>query len=298
MQDIPLEKLPTSSKRKIDYREFPWLMLDYVEVEEGVKLRVFKIPCKNKDSKIKILVVAGLVSHFIGWIDLDKQLSEIGTVYHIESREKSSAIHSKKDADFSLETYADDIYKITQNYNFDEYYLFGDSFGSEVAVIYLDKGYPSPKGLILISPVESFAFSGWMKALFSVAPHWLYYPLLPFLLLVLKHFRTDMKNDAGTYYLNKRNMTTSKPKRMKKCALHMFNYKSEVDYSKIKCPTYIFAASTDKMHSYQQSVNIAKKIPNSTFENLVHYHKTHSRVTSNKIRDFILDVEGKKEQKN
>lgn len=298
MRDMPLEKLPTSSKRKIDYREFPWLKLDYVEVEERVKLRVFKISCKNKDSKIKILVVAGLVSHFIGWIDLDKQLSEVGTVYHIESREKSSAIHSKRNVDFSMETYADDIYKITQYYNLDEYYLFGDSFGSEMAVTYLDKGYPTPKGLVLISPVKSFAFSGWMKKLFSVAPHWLYYPLLPFLLMVLKHFRTDMKNDAGTYYLNKRNMTTSKPKRMKKCALHMFNYKSEIDYSKIKCPTYIFAASTDKMHSYQDSVDIAEKIPDSTFENLVHYHKTHDRVTSNKIRDFILGIEGKEEKKN
>ncbi|MCG3226605.1 MAG: alpha/beta fold hydrolase [Candidatus Heimdallarchaeota archaeon] len=298
MKKVPLEKLPTSSKRKIDYREFPWLKLDYVEVEEGVILRVFKIPCKNKDSKIKILVVAGLVSHFIGWIDLDKQLSEIGTVYHIESREKSSAIHSKKDVDFSMETYADDIYKIIQHYNLDEYYLFGDSFGSEMAVTYLDKGYPTPKGLILISPVKSFAFSGWMKALFSVAPYWLYFPLLPFLLLVLKYFRTDIKNDAGTYYLNKRNMTTSRPKRMKKCALHMFSYNSDVDYSKIKCPTYIFAASTDKMHSYQDSVNIAENIPNSIFENLVFYHKTHSRVTSNKIRDFITDVEGKEEKKN
>jgi alpha-beta hydrolase superfamily lysophospholipase len=293
MKNIPLEKLPTSKKRKIDYREFPWLELDYAEVERGVELRVFKIPCKNKDSKIKILVVAGLVSHFVGWIDLDKQLSEIGTVYHIESREKSSAKHKKKNIDFSMETYADDIYKITQIYDMDEYYLFGDSFGSEMAVTYLDKGYPPPKGLILISPVESFAFSGWMKALFSIAPYWLYYPLLPFLLLVLKHFRTDMKEDAGTYYLNKRNMTTSKPKRMKKCALHMFNYKSDVDYSKIKCPTYIFAASTDKMHSYQQSVDIAEKIPNTAFEDLIHYHKTHSRETSNKIRDFILEIEKK-----
>ncbi len=297
MKNIPLEKLPTSSKRKIDYKDFPWLQLDYVEVEEGVKLRVYKIPCKNKNSKIKILVVAGLVSHFIGWIDLDKQLSEIGTVYHIESREKRSAIHSKKNIDFSMETYADDIFKITQYYNINEYYLFGDSFGSEMAVTYIDKGYPSPKGLILISPVESFAFSKWMKTLFSFAPYWLYYPLLPFLLLILKHFRTDMKNDAGTYYLNKRNMTTSKPKRMKKCALHMFNYKSDVNYSKIKCPTYIFAASTDKMHSYQQSVDIAEKIPNSIFENLVNYHKTHSRETSNKIRDFIIKVEGRN-QKN
>ena len=88
-------------------------------------------------------------------------------------------------------------------------------------------------------------------------------------------------------------MTTSKPKRMKKCALHMFNYKSDVDYSKIKCPTYIFAASTDKMHSYQQSVDIAERIPNTIFENLLHYHKTHSRETSNKIRDFIIKIEGK-----
>lgn len=293
MQDISLETIPYSKIKEIDFSIFPWLELDYIEVEEGVMLRVYKIPCKNPSSRVNIVVIAGLVSHFLGWIDLNHELSKIGTIYHVETREKNSAKFYKKNIDYSMDTYADDINKVINKYKLDKdgYYIFGDSFGSEIAIKFLDKGYTSPKGLILISPTETFAFSGWMKILFRFAPYWLYYPLLPFLLFVLKYFRTNLKSDRGTYYLNRRNMITSKPKRMKKCALHMFSYASEVDYSRIKCPTYIFAASNDKMHSYQESVDIAEKIPNSIFENLVNYHLTHNRETAAKTINFILEIE-------
>ncbi len=296
MQDQILESLPYSPVKECDLSVFPWLQLDYVEVEKGVFLRVYKIPCKNPNSRINIVVIAGLVSHFLGWIDLDNELSKIGTVYHIETREKNSAKYHKKKIDFSMGTYADDIYKIIENYNLEEegFYIFGDSFGSEIAVEFLDKGYSSPEGLILISPTKTFAFSGWMKVLFTIAPYWLYYPLLPFLLFVLKYFRTNLKTDRGTYALNKRNMTTGNPKRMKQCVLHLFKYKSKADYSEISCPTYIVAASNDKMHSFQQSVDIAEKIPNAVFEDLVNYQETHSRTTGAKIIDFILDIERKR----
>jgi len=295
MIDMILKELPLSSEMTVDFSSFTWLELDYITVEEGIFLRVFKIECKKPDSKINIVAVAGLCSNFLGWIDIDNELSNIGHIYHIETREKSSAKHNKKNVNYSMERYATDISKVVNHYNLNEegFYLFGDSFGSEVAVKYLDGGHPPPKGLILISPEASFSFSGWMKILFRILPYWLFYLFKPFLKFILKYLRTDMKNDPGSYYLNKRNIFTSNPKRMKKSALNLFYYKSDADYSLIKSPTYIIAASTDKMHTFDKSIDVAKRIPNSTFEDVIHYQETHSRETATKISKFILEVEKK-----
>ncbi len=297
MRNQLLEKLPFSNIKKIDWYILPWLEMEYVEVEEGVSLKVYKIPKQKKQSRINIVVIPGLSSHLLGWIDLNHQLSQIGDVYHIESREKFSAKYSKRKIDYSMETLARDINNVVDTYKLDEdgFYLFGDSFGSEMAAQSLKLGFHEPKGLILISPTRTFAFSGWMKVLFSIAPSWLYYPLLPFLKLVLKHFRTDMKNDSGTYYLNKRNLETGVPKRMKRCAMSLFQYNSNLDYSIITFPTYIIAASTDKMHSYEESVEIAAEIPNAIFEDVEHYHLTHGRDVAKKVREFILGIENKNE---
>ena len=152
-------------------------------------------------------------------------------------------------------------------------------------------GYIAPKGMILVSPTETFSFSGWMKVLFKFAPAWLYFPILPFLKFMLKHFRTDMKNDPGTYYLNKRNLETGIPRRMKACVLEIIDYQSDVNYSDFKFPVYILAASNDKIHSYEQSVEISKIIPNAIFENLINFQETHSRETAKKMKKFILDAE-------
>ncbi|MBY9000952.1 MAG: alpha/beta hydrolase [Candidatus Heimdallarchaeota archaeon] len=291
------DNLHLSNIKEIDYSIFTWLEIDYVKVEEGLLLRIFKIPSENKESKINVIVVPGLCSHFLGWINSDHELSKIANIYHIESREKNTAKHSKKKIDYKLETFAEDLNKVITYYNLNEqgFYLLGDSLGAEIAALYMKTSYKAPKGMILISPAETFSFSGWMKILFRFAPAWLYYPILPLLKLILKHYRTDMVNDPGTYYLNKRNLETGIPKRMKACAIELFNYKSEVDYSSFEFPVYIFAASNDKMHSYEQSEEITKRIPNVIFENVLNFQETHSRETASKMSKFILEIEkGKK----
>ncbi len=78
---------------------------------------------------------------------------------------------------------------------------------------------------------------------------------------------------------------------MKKCAMNLFYYKSDVDYSIIKCPTFIIAASTDKMHTFEKSIDVAKRIPNTIFEDVIHYQEAHSRESAAKISKFILEVE-------
>lgn len=290
MSGYNLEKLPYTKTTKIDYTSFSWLEIDEIEVEDGIYLRVFSAPCQQKETNLNIVLVVGLTSHFLGWIDVVRELSKIGNVYHIETREKPSAIHLKKKANYSMTIFAKDLKKIVEFYNLDKksFHLFGDSFGSEVVVRYLDIGGYAPKSLVLISPVETFAFSKWMKILFTYAPYLLFYPLLPFLVFVIKYFRTDIKNDKETFYLNRRNLITGNPKRMKNCALELFDYSSNVDYSKIKCNTYILAASQDKMHSYEESVKISGQISNVYFEDVIYYHKTHSREITKKIKTFIL----------
>ncbi len=288
-----IDSLQLTNINEIDYSIFPWLEIDCVEVEEGIILRIYRILSEHKSSKINVIVVPGLCSHFIGWLSSDHELSKIANIYHIETREKKTAKHSKKIVDYSFDVFVKDLNVIIEHYNLnkDGFYIFGDSFGAEIGALYLKTGYETPKGMILISPAETFSFSGWMKILFRFAPAFLYYPILPFLKCMLKHFRTDMKNDPGTYYLNKRNLETGIPKRMKACALELFDYKSDVNYSDFKFPVYIFAASNDKMHSYEQSVEISKKIPNAIFENLINFQETHSRGTAKKMKKFILDVE-------
>ncbi len=296
MDDKYLEQLPLSKIKQLDYSVISWLQTDYVEVEARIKLRVFKIPSQKPEAKINIVVVAGLCSNFLGWIDIDYQLSKIANIFHIETREKKSAIHSKRRINYSMDQYALDIKSVIKHFNLDKkgFFLFGDSFGSEVVIKYLDKKFTPPKGLILISPEQSFSFSLWMKIIFTIFPYWLFYPLIPFLKFILKYLRTDMKTDPGTYYMNSRNIVTSDPKRMKRSALGLFIYKSSADYQKITCPTFIIAASTDKMHSYEKSLEIAEKIPDTIFEDVTNYQETHNRKIARKIMEFIkkIDKEG------
>jgi len=299
MQDEIIERLPYSSVKEMDLSIFTWLKSEYIEVDEGVSIKVYMLPSKDQAAKINVVVIPGLCSHFYGWIDLDHELSKIFNVYHLESREKISAIHKKRKVDYSMITLANDLHEVVKKFGFQKngFYLFGDSFGAEIASQYMELGNPPPKGLILISPERSFRFSLWMKILFTIAPSFLYYPLLPFLKFILKNFRTDMKNDSGTYYLNKRNLETGKPRRMKKCAMSLFSYKSKIDYTKLNLPTYIIAASTDKMHSYQHSVEIAEELPDVVFEDIVYYHLTHSRKAAKKVINFILKTEKEKNEK-
>ncbi|MHA1258705.1 MAG: hypothetical protein ACTSRO_03530 [Candidatus Heimdallarchaeaceae archaeon] len=207
MKEEEIEQLPFSKIKNINFSKFSWIKVDRVRVEEGVELRVFRIPCKDSKSKINVITIAGLSSHFLGWSYTEYVLSKIANVYHIETREKSSAKYFKRDVIFSMEKYAEDVEKIVEHYNLEKtgFHLLGDSFGSEIAIKYVERGVTPPKSLILISPTETFAFSSWMKKLFSLAPYWLYYPLLPILLFILKYFRTDIKKDIGTYYVNRRN---------------------------------------------------------------------------------------------
>ena len=298
MLEEKLDKLQLSTVNEVDYSIFPWLELDYVKVEKEVLLRVYKIPCVNENSKINVVVIPGLCSHFLGWITSDHELSKIANVYHIETREKNTAEHYSKKVDYKIETFAKDLKIIIDHYNLDKdgFYLFGDSLGAEIAAQYMKLGEFSPKGMILISPAETFSFSKWMKVLFRNAPAWLFYPLLPFLKFVLKHFRTDMKNDPGAYYLNKRNLETGIPRRMKACAIELFDYVSDINYTEIEFPVYIFAASNDKMHSYEDSVKISKRLKNCKFENLVNFQETHSRETAKKMSEFILEIEKEKKK--
>ncbi len=296
MLEEKMDNLQLANINEVDYSIFPWLEIDYVKVEEGILLRVYKIPSEHKRSKINLIVIPGLCSHFIGWLSSDHELSKIANIYHIETREKNTSRHSIKKIDYSFEVFVKDLKVIIEHYNLNEegFYIYGDSFGAEIGALYMKAGYIAPKGMILISPAETFSFSGWMKILFKFAPSWLYYPILPFLKFILKHFRTDMKNDPGTYYLNKRNLETGIPKRMKACVLELLDYQSEVNYANFKFPAYIFAASNDKIHSYEQSVEISKRIPNAIFENLINFQETHSRETAKKMKKFILDIENKR----
>lgn len=293
MLEEEMDSIQLSNIKEIDYSIFPWLEIDHIEVEEGISLRIFKIPSEQKGSRINIVVIPGLCSHFLGWLSSDHELSKIANIYHIETREKNTSKHSKKKIDYSFEIFVKDLNVIIEHYNLnkDGFYIFGDSLGAEIGALYMKAGYKAPKAMILISPAKTFSFSGWMKVLFKFAPAWLYFPILPILKFLLKHYRTDMKNDPGAYYLNKRNLETGIPKRMKACAIKMMDYQSDVSYSDFNFPIYIFAASNDKMHSYEQSVEISKRIPNAIFENLVNYQETHNRETAKKMKKFIFDIE-------
>ena len=77
------ENLHISNIKEIDYSIFSWLEIDYVKVEEYVFLRIYTIPCENKESKINVVVIPGLCSHFLGWINADHELSKTTNIYHI-----------------------------------------------------------------------------------------------------------------------------------------------------------------------------------------------------------------------
>ena len=160
MQDEIIERLPYSSVKEMDLSIFTWLKSEYIEVDEGVSIKVYMLPSKDQAAKINVVVIPGLCSHFYGWIDLDHELSKIFNVYHLESREKISAIHKKRKVDYSMITLANDLHEVVKKFGFQKngFYLFGDSFGAEIASQYMELGNPPPKGLILISPERSFRF--------------------------------------------------------------------------------------------------------------------------------------------
>lgn len=93
--ELSLDFLPFSSIKEIDLETFADLMVDYVETTPYIKLRVIQFK-STSHPEINILVVPGLSSHFLGWIATDYELAKIGNVFHVESREKHTAVHLQK----------------------------------------------------------------------------------------------------------------------------------------------------------------------------------------------------------
>ncbi|MHA1222545.1 MAG: hypothetical protein ACTSP3_04655 [Candidatus Heimdallarchaeaceae archaeon] len=80
MKEEEIEQLPFSKIKNINFSKFSWIKVDRVRVEEGVELRVFRIPCKDSKSKINVITIAGLSSHFLGWSYTEYVLSKSTTL--------------------------------------------------------------------------------------------------------------------------------------------------------------------------------------------------------------------------
>ncbi|MHA1687113.1 MAG: hypothetical protein ACTSYD_12040 [Candidatus Heimdallarchaeaceae archaeon] len=89
--NLSLDLLPFSSIKEIDLVRFEGLIVDYVETEPSIKLRVIRLK-SSFPLKISTVVLTGLSSHFLGWIATDYELAKIGNVFHIDSREKHDKI--------------------------------------------------------------------------------------------------------------------------------------------------------------------------------------------------------------
>ncbi|MHA1687112.1 MAG: alpha/beta fold hydrolase [Candidatus Heimdallarchaeaceae archaeon] len=60
----------------------------------------------------------------------------------------------------------------------------------------------------------------------------------------------------------------------------------------ITAPTYVIAASEDKMHVFDQTLEIVRRLPNAIkFDDVRYYHKTHTREIAERIANFILKIE-------
>ncbi|MDF1559716.1 MAG: hypothetical protein P1P83_05865 [Bacteroidales bacterium] len=276
---------------KRDYSAFcdrgaTWIE-EYVSLPTGVQLRSVTFTPAVPSAAPPVIFIPGMGSIIENFRETVIELTRSHTVFYIETREKASARISRKHR-FSVEDITTDIIHYA-GYKFPDggrYVMAGYSLGATVIAEAFGCLDNKPGKIILIEPNSSFPFHGSL-ALLSRAAGIVYRPVKPLLKWYLRRFRINLDEDPEMYHINCRILDSAEPVRLGAAVRHLSPYRMDGCLQQISAPTLVVVASSDRFHSHDGGTDIAQRIANADYLDMVDNKRTHSAEMGRVITEFI-----------
>lgn len=266
----------------------------YVEVDDGVQLRVLRWQPEKAQTDDPLIFVAGWVSVVEGWADLLQQLAPQWPIVYIESREKRSARIARSRAGarhFAIPRLAEDLITACNllGVNDGRSVVFASSMGSNAVLEGLKGGRLAAQAAFLIGPNAEFRFPWWGNLLVHM-PAAAYHPLKHFVIWYLKHFRLDPEKEPDQLKRYQRTLRAAHPVRIKRSAQAVRRYSIWEDLETIDTPVAIGYATSDLLHGEAEARRIVERIPAARGVACPSNQYMHTAAVIKELKEFVADV--------
>ena len=209
-------------------------------------------------------------------------------IYYIETREKSSAKHTKEQK-ISIQNIGDDISKAVQLNNLEnkKFIALGSSMGATVILDALAENKLNPLVAVLIGPNIEFNIPWFLMGAIALIPNQLYAMIRPFAKWYMKRKYIDMESDSKQYHKYSYVLDNIHFGRTRRSALSFKKYSFKDKIDKIRKRILVFSGKKDILHNYEQTLDMVKRIENATLINLETNDRTHSAEMVGEMRAYL-----------
>jgi pimeloyl-ACP methyl ester carboxylesterase len=236
-----------------------------VQVQDGVRLRVFEwLPAADNGAD-PILFVAGWISLVTGWVPLLEKLVQARPVYYLETREKESAEipdELMQPENFSIPRLAEDLVEVSSRLGIDgeRTLLFGSSMGSNAILEALKAERLKAGAAFVIGPNAEFHFPWWGRPLVYLPP-WVYSAAKPYVLWYLRTFRVNAREDPDQMARYVRTIRAANPQRIMLSARAVLDYRALPGLETVTTPVAVAYAASDTLHGEEEVRRIVDAMP-------------------------------------
>lgn len=263
-------------------------------VQNGVHLRVMIWQPQQPVSEAPIVFVAGWVSAVSGWAPLLKVMAARRPVYYIETREKGSARFERialKPEDFSIGRISEDLIVVCRRLGIASptATVIGSSLGATALLEALKGGRLTAGTAFLIAPNSDFK-APWYLQWMLYLPAFLYPGIKYFLLWYIKTFMVDVKNEPEQMMRYQETLKAAHPRRIKLSAKAAIQGRYQVwpHLESVQIPVALAYAPTDKLHSSENILRMAERLPRATAVVCPSNRYMHSGEVMQEIEAFVL----------
>jgi pimeloyl-ACP methyl ester carboxylesterase len=240
---------------------------EYLNVDEGVELRVLRWRPQQPRSQVTLVIVAGWISVVEGWHEVLRALAPSISIVYIETREKHTArvAGSQMQVDsFSIPRLADDLVAIFTDLDIDPEHavLFGSSMGANVILESLKHQRLPVSAAFLVGPNIEFR-TPWWSPLIVALPDFTYHVVKHPALWYLRNFRVNTKEDPAQMRRYERTVNAAEPARLKLSIKAVAGYQVWPGLDTIRTPVALAYAPSDTLHGEGEVEAIAARIPGS-----------------------------------
>ncbi|MBW2525852.1 MAG: alpha/beta hydrolase [Deltaproteobacteria bacterium] len=267
----------------------------YVDVGDGVRLRVMHWRPRMTQRQRPLLFVAGWISVVQGWADFLRAAARHRPVFYVESREKVSAQFDRTElepSDFTIERCAEDLVALCRALPIDvgETIVAGSSFGATSLIEAFKDGRLRPRGAFLVGPNSEFRIP-WTARLVWHLPN-------PFFLVVkhaivwhLRTFRIDVEAEPEQMQRYEQTVMSAHPGRLKLSARAITGYQIWPNLEQVSVPVAVAYAPSDKLHGAANVRRISETLPSCTLVQCASNLAMHSAQLVDDVERFIADLD-------
>ncbi len=236
----------------------------FVEVESGISLRILRwFP--NDESAVSngpVVVVPGWGSVFEGWRPLITEWVKRRPIIYIETREKKSALITKKvsKSDFEMSKHGADVLAVLNDLGIDSHDVdwFSSSLGATLLIESYQSGVLNGHSSVLLAPNPDFEFPLWARIVMNLPiPRFIHPALMRFTIWLVDR-RTKEEGQRIRY---RRTLLSQDLNRMLLSARANMRYRLPDDLSRIDVPCAVMTASSDTLHDMSKVLSIVERIP-------------------------------------